>query len=75
MCGCSRSMGIPKQAMRGSLQSPTRQFQQQQNQNQIPFAQGLGSPLTPPQTTPVSAADRRRIQQLNQAAIRRSLGR
>jgi hypothetical protein len=70
MCGCNKSMGIPKQAMRGSLQSPTRQFQQQQN-NQIPFALGL----TPPQTVPVSAADRRRIQQLNQAAIRRSLNR
>lgn len=68
MCGCNKSMGI-KQAMRGSLQSPTRQFQQQQD-NQIPFALGL----TPPQTVPVSAADRRRIQQLNQAAIRRSLG-
>ncbi len=70
MCGCNRSMGIPKQAMRGSLQSPTRQFQQQ-NTNQVPFALGL----TPPQTVPVSAADRRRIQQLNQEAIRRSLNR
>jgi hypothetical protein len=84
-CGCNKGMGLNNgnsARLKANLQSPRRNFiapnpqQQPTQQPPVPFTSNFaptGPKATPPQPPPVSAADRRRIQRLNQDAIRRSL--
>lgn len=90
-CGCrggSKGNNLNQQRVRANLQSPRKPFVppgQAANPNIVPNVQGTQNfmlqqqqqqkPPTPAPQQPVSAADRRRIQRLNQEAIRRSLGR
>ncbi len=79
-CGCRGGNGnnrFTPQRVRANLQSPRKPFVPPNSQVNNPnFAAPIPpqNPIAnPPQ--PVSAADRRRIQRLNQEAIRRSLNR
>ncbi len=79
-CGCRGGNGNNNtpQRVRANLQSPRKAFvppnSQVDNPNFAPPLLGIPTPKANPQP-PVSAADRRRIQRLNQEAIRRSLNR